>query len=506
MISPRQQQLVIMVFVFLLLMSTTGSIYLASRKHRTTTGVAPNEIQCGHWCLLRVLQFHGAPLSMNKLLELLPPNENGHSFAQLKDQLENWGFDVVARKENIIELSKIGSPVILKLNNPDHFVVAFGKMSGGALIYDGSGKRRIVTEEVLAKRWSGYLLEVNRPVQFVFDPQNRDLDSPAIQFQYIRLDKGDFDARLPGNDRAIYSYPFTNVGQMPLKIENISVDCKCLEATISMTEILPGESGQIELKYSSGATNRHGVFEHSAIIETNDPSYPFIALTAAGNSDYRVRVEPQYIDFGNVTLGEQATRYIYVSFWGDDPSSESVLDIEFPTTDFVSHQMTLGEFEQQDLIAFAITEGRFERNNVSVIKVVFQPNEIRKYSGRVKIRTNTVGLEEFNLPFIANVEDSIHVSSAVVDLTSFSNTDTRTCAIQLKSKDSRTISIERVASLTETTGLNIQFPNGFAQSAELAISCDHDLAKSLHGSEIQILIRLGDGTSYTKSFRIACWE
>jgi len=504
--APKRLQRGIFSFVVLVVLATITWIFFASKNHHRVFGRASNEIQCGHWCVLRIAQFYGAPLSMNKLLELLPSNENGHSFAQLKVLLEELGFEVIAHKQSLNEIAKLESPAIFKLHNPDHFIVGLGKTSSGALIYDGTGKRRIVTEESLSMRWSGYLLEIRRPDHFVFDPENRDQSFPAVQFEHLRLDKGDFNSHQSSNGSIKYSYPFKNVGQLPLKIESITVDCKCLNATINKTMVMPGDRGQIELDYSPNATNRHGVFEHSAIVETNDPSYPFIALTAAGNSDYRLKIEPNFIDFGDVRSGSQVTKYVFLSFWGDDPSSESILSIESPTPALSAHLMTLTEFEQQDSAAYAKTQGRFDRNNVSVIKVVFQANHPMEHFDSLKIRTSAAGFEELSLPFVATVEDAVQTIPPVMDLTSLTNIETRNCTIQLTTNRSRTFSIENITSTVGATGLNIQFPTNFVETADVVVSCSQDVAKSLHDSDLEIHITLSDGTIWTKLIRITCWE
>lgn len=92
--------------------------------------------------------------------------------------------------------------------------------------------------------------------------QKVDPNAPVIKFEsqtvnYGRIDKGSDGTR---------EFKFTNVGKSPLKITRVKSSCGCTIPTYPKTEIMPGESNIIKVKYN---TKKIGKFSKSVSIFTN---------------------------------------------------------------------------------------------------------------------------------------------------------------------------------------------------------------------------------------------
>ena len=61
----------------------------------------------------------------------------------------------------------------------------------------------------------------------------------------------------PQDKEVVAKYKFTNSGAQPIKIENVRTSCGCTTAALTKTDYAPGESGEIEAKFTfSGRTGR----------------------------------------------------------------------------------------------------------------------------------------------------------------------------------------------------------------------------------------------------------
>lgn len=66
-------------------------------------------------------------------------------------------------------------------------------------------------------------------------------------------------------------FKFKNVGSAPLVIENVKGSCGCTVPTKPEEPVMPGEFGEIKVKY---ATNRVGRFSKSVTITSNATEKP----------------------------------------------------------------------------------------------------------------------------------------------------------------------------------------------------------------------------------------
>lgn len=90
----------------------------------------------------------------------------------------------------------------------------------------------------------------------------KDFTGPVFEFETTVIDYGDIAANSDGNR----TFKFKNVGKSPLIISNVKGSCGCTVPTRPEEPIMPGESGEIKVKY---ATNRIGLFSKKVTVSSN---------------------------------------------------------------------------------------------------------------------------------------------------------------------------------------------------------------------------------------------
>jgi len=90
----------------------------------------------------------------------------------------------------------------------------------------------------------------------------QDPNAPVFEFETDVIDYG----KIALNADGIRVFKFKNVGNSPLIIENVKSSCGCTVPKKPTEPILPGKSGEIQVKY---ATNRPGGFSKSITVISN---------------------------------------------------------------------------------------------------------------------------------------------------------------------------------------------------------------------------------------------
>ena len=91
---------------------------------------------------------------------------------------------------------------------------------------------------------------------------NPDSIVPIFEFEEDVIDYGDIAYNSDGNR----VFKFTNIGKTPLIISQVKGSCGCTVPTKPEEPIMPGEVGEIKVKY---ATNRVGPFSKTVTITSN---------------------------------------------------------------------------------------------------------------------------------------------------------------------------------------------------------------------------------------------
>ncbi len=126
-------------------------------------------------------------------------------------------------------------------------------------------------------------------------------------------------------------FGFSNQGSGTLEILSVDATCGCQTTTLSDKQILPGESGRIEM--SVDTTFLIGAIEESAHIITNDPRRRSVSFSIKADVQPEISLSSPSIYFENVLVGEQVTREIIltvlaeksVKILGADASDERVV-------------------------------------------------------------------------------------------------------------------------------------------------------------------------------------
>lgn len=90
----------------------------------------------------------------------------------------------------------------------------------------------------------------------------KDFTGPVFEFETEVIDYGEIAANSDGNR----VFTFKNVGKAPLIISQVKGSCGCTVPTKPDKPIMPGETGEIKVKY---ATNRIGPFSKTVTITSN---------------------------------------------------------------------------------------------------------------------------------------------------------------------------------------------------------------------------------------------
>jgi len=90
----------------------------------------------------------------------------------------------------------------------------------------------------------------------------KDPNAPVFEFVTEVIDYG----KIALNADGVRTFKFKNVGKSPLVINDIKSSCGCTVPKKPAGPILPGDSGEIEVKYD---TNRPGGFSKSITVSSN---------------------------------------------------------------------------------------------------------------------------------------------------------------------------------------------------------------------------------------------
>ena len=87
-------------------------------------------------------------------------------------------------------------------------------------------------------------------------------DGPAFEFETETIDYG----KIENGSNGERVFVFTNVGNAPLIIDKVKGSCGCTVPTKPEGPIMPGETGEIKVKYD---TKRTGGFSKTVTITSN---------------------------------------------------------------------------------------------------------------------------------------------------------------------------------------------------------------------------------------------
>jgi len=92
-------------------------------------------------------------------------------------------------------------------------------------------------------------------------------NAPKIVFNKTVQDFGELAQNAP----AMCKFKFYNKGKSPLIVSNVTVSCGCTVPSWSNAPVMPGDSGVIQVKYSTAAT---GVIDKLVTVFSNATQIP----------------------------------------------------------------------------------------------------------------------------------------------------------------------------------------------------------------------------------------
>jgi hypothetical protein len=154
-------------------------------------------------------------------------------------------------------------------------------------------------------------------------PVDADQDRvPVLEVETDTFDMG----TVPNTGPATQEMTIKNTGSEKLVIREISTSCGCTTGDITPREIMPGQSGKLEI--TAYPYRIPGFYSHKRLtLITNAPNAPM------QNIDVIVRIEPEFevvpedgLDFGDVEKGQRVQREVLLRQLGEE--RVEVLDVK----------------------------------------------------------------------------------------------------------------------------------------------------------------------------------
>jgi hypothetical protein len=119
----------------------------------------------------------------------------------------------------------------------------------------------------------------------------------------------------PQRESIVAKYRFTNTGTEPVTIEKVQTSCGCTTAGLKKTEYAPGESGEIEAKFTFGG--RIGKQEKAILVTTSQAKDKPMVLRLLVDIEDQIRIQPELVLW---RVGEQPdSKKIQITVSDDAP-------------------------------------------------------------------------------------------------------------------------------------------------------------------------------------------
>ena len=218
------------------------------------------------------------------------------------------------------------------------------------------------------------------------------LSGPDIFFETNRFNFG----KIVEGETAEHQFKYENRGNDTLIIQQVKTTCGCTAANTDLTEIEPGESGEIRVTYT--ASNKTSKFEKAVIVISNDQDTPHYVLIIRGEVVSEVVADPKYIDFGLIPLGKSSSKSVKLSKGYDAQS-------------FAKDWVTGIESDTPLVTASYKENGNDEYIIEATLKSGAQANKIQ---GNILVLTKGLKQSRIELPFYGEVCGDVTVFPPVL--------------------------------------------------------------------------------------------
>lgn len=405
-------------YKLLVLLVVVSQLLITASKGQDNPNLKHSEVQpqCAQYAVYTCCQILGVPVSMNQVCGLIPPKDTGGSMLQMAKALKRAGLDWSAEKCTYGEMVAGSMPVIAHLITPNengtkhpHFIVVVSVDKEKLRIIDGMGYRVDIGSDAFLRQWTGNVLRVIRPSKGPRIPKflaRSTKKAPRVQFDTLLIDKGDIPQ---SQEEVVFEFPYKNIGEADFKIHKIKTDCKCAVADdVEQTIVHPGESGKIVLRYRFTEKEGRGRFGKSALVTCNDPYFPAIRLTIAGDGLQTVQVRPARMNFGRITKTHTGSEKCFLYYTGKNYFEIKAIETDIEDIDVQFRKVTPELMRKIEPSATGITW-----------------HECRnRYLITAMIRTTNMGLGELNtdIEVTTNLENNpliripvdIHITPPVI--------------------------------------------------------------------------------------------
>jgi len=158
--------------------------------------------------------------------------------------------------------------------------------------------------------------------------------SNAQTFADIQFEKMDhnFGRIREEGGPAIFSFKFTNTGNVPLIIQGVEASCGCTTPEWSQEPILPGKTGLIKVSFDP--LQRPGAFAKSITVNANVPKNTRVLTISGEVIEKNLGITDHYpVEFGNIRLSSSDLSFVRIK---DNEIKTDTIKIYNPGTSPVS--------------------------------------------------------------------------------------------------------------------------------------------------------------------------
>lgn len=344
-----------------LILITTSQIFAAPVD--SSDGTA-NKPQCAQLVSHFLAHLNGVPISINDIIQEMPPQVEGNSLLEVSQFLESIGLKTEGQRLQWDELSQEKTPFLAHLEGEDHFVVVEDINGDRIAIFDGDAQRYEIEVDKIKSRFSGVILRVWPPSDFI--PQRPGVipgnpDGPRIVFETLFKDLGEV-VHEEGMIR--FSFNFSNRGTHPLQIRKVQGDCSCTDAKSVDQDVLPGESSSIVVEFHP--ERLRGPFTKIVAVATNDPVFPVVPLNFNGYISKRLSVTPSSVYLDSLSSNESTTQRVFVRY-----ISERDFKVKQIMSDIPGVQVRVDPYSDESLSAVVPAFQPSDKRSFDLRKIVY---------------------------------------------------------------------------------------------------------------------------------------
>jgi len=130
---------------------------------------------------------------------------------------------------------------------------------------------------------------------------------------------------LKEGEQVVRVFVIKNVGTDTLFVTDVSTSCGCTVADQSEFHLAPQDSARVKITFDTNEST--GRVKRYIYIESNDPRHDELTITMEATIVPLVEVEPRYISFREMKLGERSTRTVSIINRMDSPLTFSTISI-----------------------------------------------------------------------------------------------------------------------------------------------------------------------------------